>query len=355
MSDGKEPTGVLLVNLGTPDSTSIPDVRRYLEEFLGDPRVLELPRFARWLLLYAFILPFRPRKTAAAYAKIWTKSGSPLLRASLELADALEARLGDDYRVELAMRYGTPAIPSALARLIEVPVARVLVIPLFPQYASATTGSALEAVFSSRAEIPLPLPIRSLPAFYEQDAFVGTLARLAGEAMEKSAAEHVVMSFHGLPVSQIRHGDPTGHTCLEDPECCAAIGRRNPTCYRAHCFATARAIAAALALDADAWSIAFQSRMGPKAWIGPHLTDHLGTLATQGIRRIAVICPSFVSDCLETLEEIGIRAREDWLELGGEKLVLVPCVNADPDFVDGFGRWIEEAATEWKGEFDREP
>ncbi len=352
MNDGKEATGILLVNLGTPDSTEVPDVRRYLEQFLGDPRVLEMPSIARWLLLNAIILPFRPRKAAAAYAKIWTDSGSPLLRASLQLRDSLQAKLGEGYRVELAMRYGNPDIPGTLTRLIEAPVARVMVVPLFPQYANATTGSALAAIFSSLAAIPNPPPVRSLPAFHEDRAFIDTQARLARECSERIAAEHVVMSFHGLPVSQIRSADPTGRHCLESPDCCAVIDRRNRSCYRAHCFATARAIAAALSLETDTWSIAFQSRVGPTAWIGPNLTDHLSTLAARGIRRLAIVCPSFVSDCLETLEEIGIRARDTWLELGGEALIGVPCVNAEPDWVDGFGQSIEAAATEWMGEFD---
>jgi ferrochelatase len=333
-------TGVLLVNLGTPEAPTPGAVRRYLREFLADPLVIDLPAPARWLLLHAVILPFRPRRSAAAYRKIWGPSGSPLRVHGLALRDALAARLGPAYAVELAMRYGTPSVRGALERLAASDVARVLVLPLFPQYSAAATGSVTARVEAELQRNPVLPPHEFLPPFYADPGFVNAWAAVARPELEAFGPDHVLFSYHGLPERQIRAADPTGSHCLARADCCDTVGAANRRCYRAHCFATSRALAAALGLAAGSHGTAFQSRLGRTPWILPHTDRVLPELAAAGRRRLAVLCPSFVADCLETLEEIGIRAREQWRALGGDELHLVPSLNAHPVWVETLARWI---------------
>ena len=336
-------TGVLLVNLGTPASPSRRDVRRYLREFLGDPRVLDMPALARALLLHAAILPFRPRRAAAAYRAIWTHEGSPLVANGRALRDALQKELGEDFAVELAMRYGVPAVGPALDRLTAADVGRIRVVPLFPQYASASTGSALEAVYREagrRANVPR-LEVQG--PFYAEPGFLGALARVARELPESQWPDHLLISFHGLPERQVRKSDASGEHCLASDGCCDVIGPANRFCYRAQCVATARGLAAALRLRDEHWTLSFQSRLGRTPWLRPYTDEVLSQLRQRGVERLAVICPSFVADCLETLEEIGIRARDQWHALGGETLVLVPCLNAHPLWVEVLAGWIRAA------------
>ena len=229
------------------------------------------------------------------------------------------------------MRYGVPSIDAAIARLADADVERITVVPLFPQYASASTGSALEAVYCAAAERWNVPPLDVLPSFYDAPGFVASLAAVARELPEEQLPDHVLISFHGLPERQIRKSDATGTHCFASESCCDAIGPANRFCYRAQCAATARALAKALGLSREHWTLSFQSRLGRTPWIKPYTDEVLPELAARGVRRLAVVCPSFVADCLETLEEIGLRARDQWLALGGEELVLIPCVNAHPD------------------------
>jgi ferrochelatase len=332
------------VNLGTPASPRVPDVRRYLREFLSDPRVLDLAAPARWLLLNAVILPFRPRRSAHAYAAIWTDRGSPLLVHSRALAEGVARALGPGFRVELAMRYGEPGIARALDRLDAEGVSRVLVLPLFPQYAASSGGSALEAVFREagrRWNVP---GIEVLSPFYDDAGFLRSFAEAARPPLAAFRADHVLLSFHGLPERHVRKSDRSRAHCLARADCCDAVGDANRDCYRAHCFATARGLAARLELPAAGWSVAFQSRLGRTPWIRPYTDLRLPELAKAGVRRLAVACPSFVADCLETLEEIGIRARAQWRGLGGEDLLLVPCPNAHPLWVETVAGWVRARA-----------
>jgi ferrochelatase len=332
--------GVLLVNLGTPASPAMRDVRRYLRQFLGDPRVLDRPAVARALLLYGAILPFRSRRSAQAYATIWTPEGSPLCVHGRALRDALAKALGPGYAVELAMRYGEPAMGPALDRLAAADVDAIEVVPLFPQAAASSSGSALEAVYGEagrRWNVP---PLRARGPFYDEPGFVRALAAVADELPAARRPDHLLVSFHGLPERQVRRSDPSGAHCLVRERCCDAIGPANRHCYRAQCFATARALAGALGLAPDEWSVGFQSRLGRTPWIRPYTDERLPELAARGVRVLGVVCPSFVADCLETLEEIGIRAREQWRALGGEELVLLPCVNAHPVWVEALAGWI---------------
>jgi len=336
--------GALLVNLGTPASPTARDVRRYLREFLSDPRVIDLPAFSRWMLLNFAILPFRPRVAARAYRKIWTADGSPLLVHGRALRDGVAKALGDGYVVELGMRYGDPSIAEALGRLAVADVARIVVLPLFPQYSEAATGSAVARVMETVQQVASVPPVETLGPFYDAPGFISAFARVARPRLDAFRPEFVLFSYHGLPERQIRRSDTLGGHCLSSASCCDSVGEVNRHCYRAHCYATTRALAAALDLDAESHAVAFQSRLGRTPWIRPYTDEVLPELAKRGVKRLAVMCPAFVADCLETLEEIGMRGRQQWYELGGEDLLLVPSLNAEPVWISAVAESIRRAA-----------
>jgi ferrochelatase len=336
-------TGVLLLNLGTPDSPRTRDVRRYLREFLSDPRVLDLPAPLRALLLYGAILPFRPRRSAAAYRQIWTPAGSPLLVHGRALAEGVARALGDDFRVELAMRYGRPSIAQGVAALRAAGVGRLVALPLFPQYSAAATGSAVAKLLEELArgwDVP---PVTVASPFYDEPRFIAAFAAAAAD-LAGFRADHVLMSFHGLPERQIRRSEPLPGHCLASPGCCDDARAVAGGCYRAQCFATARALARALELPEGDWSASFQSRLGRTPWIAPYTDEVMPQLAARGVKRLAVLCPAFVADCLETLEEIGIRARDQWHALGGDALWVAPCPNAHPRWVEAVSGLVRECA-----------
>lgn len=328
------PTGVLLVNLGTPDSPRVPDVRRYLREFLSDPRVIDIHPAGRWLLLNLIILPFRPAKSAAAYQKVWTEEGSPLLVHSRNLTEGVRQALGPSHVVELAMRYGEPSIPSALARLVAAQPERIVVVPLFPQYSAAATGSAVERVYQVLGTGWNVPPASTVGAFYDDPGFLDAFVGVARRHLDAFRPDFVLFSYHGLPERHMRKSDTSGQHCLQSASCCDKIGEANRYCYRAHCYATTRSLAGALGLPADRHSVSFQSRLGRTPWIRPYTDLVLPDLARAGKKRLAIMCPAFVADCLETVEEIGIRAREQWKSLGGEELLLVPSLNAEPTWIE---------------------
>ncbi|HVV81928.1 MAG TPA: ferrochelatase [Kofleriaceae bacterium] len=336
------PTGLLLINLGTPDAPTAPAVRRYLRQFLGDPRVLDMNRVGRTLLLEGIILPFRPRRSAHAYQQIWdAERGSPLLFHGRDLARGVAERLGRGWVVELGMRYGRPSLAEAVDRLIAADVSRIVALPLFPQYASSSTGSALEELYRSCARRTNVPPLVVVPAFHDDPGFVDAFAAVAAPRLAELAPDHVILSFHGVPERHLRAGDPTGRHCLPAGAerygaCCDALGPANRNCYRAQCMATARALTARLGLDPARVTTAFQSRLGRVPWIRPYTDLVIADLVAGGVKKIAVLCPAFVADCLETLEEIGMRARDTVAAAGGE-LTLVPSLNASD-------RWIEAVA-----------
>jgi ferrochelatase len=309
-------------------------VRRYLREFLNDPLVMDIPALPRWLILHCFILPFRPRKSAEAYAKIWTPAGSPLLLHGEALRDGVARLLGNAYTVELAMRYGAPSVRSAVERLASANVERWIVLPLFPQYSGAATQSAVDEVRRELARADVAAPVQMLGAFYEHPGFLAAFAAVARPHLEAFRPDHVLFSYHGLPERQVQRADASGAHCLASETCCDAVGDVNRDCYRAQCFATTRSLAAQLGLGKDAHSLSFQSRLGRTPWIQPYTDRVLPELAARGAKRLAVLCPAFVADCLETLEEIAIRGREQWLALGGEELALVPSLNAEPAWIE---------------------
>jgi ferrochelatase len=278
-----------------------------------------MPAPLRWALLELVILPFRPRRTAAAYRAVWTPQGSPLMLHSVALREGVARALGEDFRVELAMRYGKPSIAAGLDALERAGVDRLIVLPLFPQYASSVTASAaaeVTRVLDQRGDYP---PLEILGAFYDEPEFAQSWAALAGPGLAAFRPDHVLFSFHGLPEDQIRASDRTRGHCLASPDCCSAPAADLSRCYRAQCFRTAEGLRRALALPKEKTSSAFQSRLGPTPWIQPFTDKELPLLRERGIRRLAVFCPSFVADCLETLEEVGIRLREQWLELGARR------------------------------------
>lgn len=335
--------GVLLVNLGTPASPSRRDVRRYLREFLSDPLVIDIPALPRWLLLNCFILPFRPRTSAAAYAKIWTDAGSPLRVYSEELRRGVQRELGDEYTVAMAMRYGEPSIRAGVESIRSADVTRWIVLPLFPQYSSAATRSAVDAVSAELSRVNDDMPVEVLPAFYDDPAFIEAFAKVARPRIDAFEPDHVLFSYHGLPERQVKATDRSGTHCLASDGCCDAIGGANENCYRAQCYATTRSLSRALDLAPDAHSTSFQSRLGRTPWIQPY-TDHvLPELADRGVKRLAVMCPAFVADCLETIEEIGIRGRDQWRSCGGEELELIPSLNAEAPWIDAVARMIRPA------------
>lgn len=335
-------TGVLLLQLGTPDSTSVGDVRKYLREFLSDPRVLDIPAPARFLLLNAVILPFRPRRSAEAYEKVWTEDGSPLIIHTEALAAGLGVALGDGYRVAYGMRYQSPSIESALTRLVADGCTRIVVLPQFPQYASASTGSAVEKALELIGQMVNVPEVHCVGAFYDDPGFLGAAAEVARPLLDGFDPDHVLFSYHGLPEKQIRRGDPTGDRCLQEADCCDSVSQVNAFCYRAQCFATTRGLLALLGLDDATTSTSFQSRLAGQKWIEPYTDYRLPELYDAGVRRLAVLTPSFTADCLETIEEIGIRGRKQWEDLGGEDFLLVPCVNSHH-------RWVEAVAEMARG------
>ncbi len=326
------------MNLGTPDSPSVPDVRRYLKEFLSDPLVLDGPAWRRKLILHLFILPRRPRRSAAAYGRIWTSAGSPLLVHTHSLLQKVRKRLPADTVAAAGMRYGSPSIRNALQTLLEQDLDRLILFPLYPQTSTATTGSCLTQARKVLGGMGASPTLQIVPPFFSNPAWLSPQADLAIKQFRDTDPDHVIFSFHGLPEHQVKAADPTGHTCLARKDCCATLTATNAECYRAQCFATARELAAILNLKESRFTVSFQSRLGKVPWIGPYTDAELKRLAGEGHRNAMILSPSFVADCLETLDELGNEAAATWMAAGGHRLDLVPCVNDEDAWADGIIR-----------------
>ena len=300
--------GVLLINLGTPDAPEAAAVRRYLAEFLSDPRVIEIPRIAWWPILHGIILRTRPKKSAHAYKQAWTEEGSPLAVITRRQAEALQERLGDGAIVDFAMRYGNPGIGKSIANLIALGCDRILAAPLYPQYCAATTASAVDAVFGALAAMRSQPALRTLPPYYDDSLHIDALKR----SLEREFAaldfepQRLLLSFHGMPERTRQLGDP----------------------YHDHCQETARLLSERLSVPAD---IAFQSRFGRAKWLEPSTDKVLAGYPKQGVTRIAIAAPGFSADCVETVEELGIRGRETFLSAGGERFARLDCLNDSPE------------------------
>jgi ferrochelatase len=331
---------LLLINLGSPASTEVSDVRRYLNQFLMDPYVVDLPWPLRRLLV-SLILIKRPAQSAHAYASIWWPEGSPLVVLSQRLQQAITP-LWQQGPVELAMRYGPLSIEKALLRLAEQGVRRVTLAPLYPQFADSTTTTVIEEAKRVVRERQLPLQFATLPPFYDQPEYLDALVSSAQPHLRQDF-DHLLLSFHGLPERHLHKLDPSGH-CLKGADCCrTASPEVLAHCYRAQCLRSAELFAARAGLPAGKWSVSFQSRLGRAKWIEPYTEARLEELARAGVKKLLVMCPAFVADCIETLEEIGQRGQEQFREAGGEELVLVPCLNDDPYWVEALKVLCERA------------
>jgi protoporphyrin/coproporphyrin ferrochelatase len=336
--------GVLLVNLGTPDTASTADVRRYLGEFLGDARVLDINPVLRALLVSLVIVPFRGPASAAKYREIWTGAGSPLMVHATGQRDLLQERLGRGYDVALAMRYRLPSLAEALDAMARRRPATFTIIPLFPQVASATVGSVLEAVLRQVARWQTIPPLRLVSGFNTHPGFVRAWIE-NGRAHDPAAFDQVVFSFHGVPHRQLLRADPGGLCCLRSADCCAALTPANRYCYSAQCHDLARRIASGLGIARDRYTVCFQSRLGREPWTQPATPDVIHALARAGARRVLVFSPSFVADCLETIHEVGIELAGEFRKAGGETLRLVESLNTRPAWIEALADLATQPAS----------
>jgi ferrochelatase len=329
--------GVLLVNLGSPDSPSVPDVRRYLREFLMDGRVIDVPWPVRFCIVNFAILPSRPKESAHAYQSIWTPEGSPLVVTSRNVQKKLQARLS--VPVELAMRYQNPSIPFAVKQLAARGVDDLLVIALFPHYAMSSFETAVLRVQEVAAQVAPGMRVEIKRAYYDEPDYIAALLASAEEKLTKPF-DHLLFSFHGVPERHIRKSDPTGCHCLKVPNCCEVASPAHEVCYRAQCFKTVAAFTKAAGLPREKYSVAFQSRLGRDPWLSPYTDQELERLAGLGVKRLLVICPAFVSDCLETIEEIGMRGKETFLKAGGQEFTMIPCLNEHPKWIEALEKMV---------------
>jgi protoporphyrin/coproporphyrin ferrochelatase len=330
--------GVLLVNLGSPDSPSVPDVRKYLREFLMDGRVLDVSWLARFCIVHFAILPKRPKQSAHAYQTIWTPAGSPLIVISRNVQAKLQSRAS--VPVELAMRYQNPSIENAFRRLSASGVTELLVIPLFPHYAMSSYESAVERVKEVGAKLAPGMRLQIQAPYYEQPDYIAALVGSIQPYL-RNEYDHLLFSFHGVPERQIRKSDPTGCVCLNSANCCQIPNPAHATCYRAQCLATMRAVVREAGIAEKKCSFSFQSRLGRHPWLKPYTDLEFTRLAAAGVKKMLVISPAFVSDCLETLEELQMRGRESFLGAGGSEFTFVPCLNEHPLWLEALQKMIE--------------
>lgn len=336
-------TGVLLLNLGTPDGPDPGSVSRYLGEFLMDPYVIDIPWLARFLLVNGIILRTRPKKSAAAYQKVWTERGSPLLFNTIDLAAKVQIRLGDEFRVAPVMRYGKPSVADALESFRSEGIQSVVVLPLYPQFAEATSTSSVKWVEKEAARIGFNGKFRFVAPFYERESFLSAFAESVQESIAFFQPDHVLFSFHGLPERHVKKVERVAGHCFGKMDCCDQMTDANRDCYRAQCYFTARKIAEKVGLTNDRYQVSFQSRLGRTPWIRPYSDHVLQELGEKGkVRKLLVVSPSFVADCLETLEEIEIRSKADFLRAGGMDLHLVPSLNSTDRWVDSVREMVLE-------------
>lgn len=324
------------MNLGSPDSTAVSDVRKYLDQFLMDGRVIDQPWLLRALLVKGIIVPFRAPKSAEAYKTIWTREGSPLVVITRQLQQALQSRVEEP--VEIAMRYGNPDPQSGFEALLkrEPELEEVIAVPLYPHYAMSSYETAVDYAREIHKKKHYPFRLTFLPPFFDHSAYIGALAASMKPYLQ-DPYDHLLFSYHGIPSRHIRKSDVTGSHCLQTADCCNVDSPAHAFCYRHQVFTTTRLVTEKLQIPKEKFSISFQSRLG-KGWLTPFTDFRLKELPAEGIKNLLVICPAFVSDCLETLEEIAIRGRETFLEAGGKTFAMIPCMNVAPP-------WVEALAT----------
>lgn len=323
-------TAVLLINTGSPRSLRILDVACYLRQFLSDGRIIDIAGWRRHLLVNLIIVPSRVWQSRRAYQRIW-QDGSPLLDHSRRFARGLSERLTDEYLVEIAMRYGQPSIAESLNKVLAQGIRRLLIVPMFPQYSSAANGSAIAESLRQLADKLVIPQLTIVNDFYQQPFFIDALTKSIAPYVRK--IDHLLFSYHGLPERQL--------PCKQEDNCCVRPTVDNRACYRFHCLQTSVAVAKKLNLVDSFYSTSFQSRLGRIPWIKPYTDNIVPQLAKQGCRKMAVVCPSFVADCLETIEEIAMRLRDDFLAHGGKEFTLIPCLNDNKDWLDGFANYLQ--------------
>ena len=337
--------GVLLVNVGSPDSPAVKDIKRYLREFLMDERIIDLPYLLRYTLVNGIILNTRPPKTSKAYQKIWWNEGSPLIVITKRLTEKIQQQVS--VPVVMAMRYGNPNIASGLQQLHDQGVDEVLLMPLYPQYAMATTQT-IEVLAQQLVKKQFPkMKLIKFPAFFHRSEYIEALAEVTRKYLENNPCDHLLFSYHGVPERHLRKTSPTpAHkNIVENTSCCNPYSEEGKYCYRSHCFETTRLLAEKLELKENTYSQSFQSRLGNDKWITPFTADKIAQLAQQGVKKLAVITPAFVTDCVETLEEIEMAGGKTFRENGGEEFRMVPCLNDSNLWVHALSKWINEYLT----------
>lgn len=331
--------GILLVNLGSPDSPNPKDVKKYLAEFLMDERVIDFPKWARTLLVKGIILNTRPKISAKAYQKIWWEEGSPLIVLSERLKDKVQKQL--DLPVALAMRYGSMTIKNGLQQLADKKVTEVLIIPLYPQFAMATTETITVLAASLQSEFFPQMTLETLPPFYNSPEYIKVLSESIRGHLKGKNYEHLLFSYHGVPERHIRKSDVTKSHCKMDKSCCSTSSEAHAYCYKHQCVEVTRLVGDYLKLENDSFSTSFQSRLGFDPWLRPYTDRTIERLGKEGNENMAIVTPAFVSDCLETLEEIAMEGEEIFHEAGGKDFMAVPCLNDDPNWVALLVKWIK--------------
>ncbi len=336
--------GILLVNLGSPDSTKTKDVRKYLDEFLMDERVIDIPQWKRYLLIKGIILNTRPKKAAEAYKKIWTKEGSPLVVISELFAKKVANQL--DIPVALGMRYGSMSIEKGIAELERKNVDEILLVPLYPHFAMSSFETVIEKAKEINRKSYPTIKMDIHPAFYNNPDYIKVMSTNIKQHLSNFNYDHILFSYHGIPERHILKSDPTKSHCKIDGSCCDTPSKAHRTCYRHQCFETTKQIVKTLGLKEGTYSNSFQSRMLKDPWLKPYTDFEFDRLAKTGVKNLVVITPAFVADCLETLEEIAMRGKEDFIKAGGKNYKYIPCLNDNDDWVMTMVGWINE----WVGE-----
>jgi len=331
-----------MINLGSPDSTSIPDVKKYLDEFLMDKRVIGKSYWFRWFLVKVIILNTRPRKSAKAYKKIWWKEGSPLIVLSKRLFEKVKKFI--NIPVALAMRYGSISINKGIKELYELGVKEIVVLPLYPHYAMSSYETVVEKVKDEVKNNFPSINLKIVSPFYKEKNYINLLCKKIEEKIKNIDYDHILFSYHGIPVSHLKISDPTNNHCYKVNNCCSTKSDAHQYCYKHQVLETTEAVAKKLAIDKDKYSNAFQSRLPNEAWLKPYTDDELIRLAKEGKKNLVIVTPAFVTDCLETLEEIAMEGKEEFLDAGGEEYHYVPCLNDDDDWAKTLAKWSKKVA-----------
>jgi protoporphyrin/coproporphyrin ferrochelatase len=334
--------GIILMNLGSPDSTEVKDVQKYLMQFLMDGRVIDYPFLFRKILVGWIIVPVRAPKSAEAYKTIWTKDGSPLVVLTKQLQQALQQQIEEP--VEIAMRYGNPTVEFAYNNLLKkMPgIEEVIAVPLYPHYAMSSYETAVEYAKEIYAKNKYPFKLNFIKPYYNEENYINALSENIRPYLQQDY-DQILFSYHGVPGRHIRKSDLTGNHCLKVTDCCNVSSSAHATCYRHQVFTTTKLVAEKLKIPADKFSVSFQSRLG-KGWLEPFTDVRLEEMPKEGIKKLLIVCPAFVSDCLETLEEIAERGKESFMNAGGEKYTMIPCLNTNPLWVNTIAKWINDYA-----------